>query len=214
MGTVLSTKKLEKAQQQLLLNADIGFVEYDAIKVVPLSFQQIESVENAIITSQNTVKYLVENKIAITNCFCVGTKTKQLLERYNYTVIEVTDYGSSLGKKIVTHQADKNFTFFCGKKRRDELPNLLREQNISFNEVHVYDTLLNPQIFRRTFDGVLFFSPSGVQSFAQNNSLENTIAFCIGNTTATEVKKHTQHVILATKPTIENVIVQVVKKLK
>lgn len=211
--TVLSTKVLDKNQQQLLLNAGIGFVEYDAIKIEPLNFQQRGIVENAIITSQNTVKRLVENKVDINNCFCVGTKTKQLLEEHQYKVIETADYGSLLAQKIIAKHKQKTFTFFCGLKRRDELPGLLRENNVQFDEVHVYDTILNQKKIERTFDGVLFFSPSGVLSFIQENNLQNTTAFCIGSTTAEEAKKHTNNVIIASRPTIENVIVQVVKKL-
>jgi len=98
--------------------------------------------------------------------------------------------------------------------RRDEIPELLRKNNVSFTEVLVYKTVLKPKTFERTFDGVLFFSPSAVESFTKDNKLEDTTAFCIGTTTAAEAEKHTNNIVTATKPTIENVIVQVVKKLK
>lgn len=38
MSTVLSTKILTPVQKQLILNAGIGFVEYDAIKIEHLKF--------------------------------------------------------------------------------------------------------------------------------------------------------------------------------
>ena len=83
-------------------------------------------------------------------------------------------------------------------------------ENIQFKEIEVYKTSLNPQRFPQEFEGVLFFSPSAVQSFTAKNQLKETTAFCIGNTTAAEAQKHTNNIIIATKPTIENVIVQVV----
>src|SRR5258706_9822828 len=44
----------------------------------------------------------------------------------------------------------------------------------------------------KVYDGILFFSPSGVESFFNTNEVnEQTILFAIGNTTATEIKKYT-----------------------
>jgi uroporphyrinogen-III synthase len=104
--------------------------------------------------------------------------------------------------------------FSAEKKRRDELPEILKLENIKCKEIEVYSTGLNPREFPQEFDGILFFSPSAVQSFTAENQLKNTIAFCIGETTATEAKKHTKNIIIATKPSIENVIVQVAKYSK
>jgi len=214
MPTVLSTKKLTESRRSLLLQAGVGLVEYNAIAVEGVDFIAGEKIENAIITSQNTVKALVDKSIKIKNCFCVGEKTKALLEENGYQVKVMTDYGKDLAEIIVKEYADKSFTFFCGNLRRDELPELLTKNKVDFTEIEVYKTVLNSKKFERTFDGVLFFSPSAVESFTNENSLKNTIAFCIGTTTAAEAEKHTNKIIIATKPTIENVIVQVVKKLK
>jgi len=96
----------------------------------------------------------------------------------------------------------------------DEIPKTLQQENINFQEIEVYKTSLNPQGFSQEFDGILFFSPSAVQSFTAKNKLTGITAYCIGNTTALEAQKHTNNIIIATKPTIENVIVQVVKYSK
>ncbi len=66
----------------------------------------------------------------------------------------------------------------------------------------------------RTYDGVLFFSPSAVESFAQRNLFEETTVFCIGKTTEAEARKHTNNIITANRSTIENVIIQVIKHYK
>lgn len=214
MPTVLSTKKLSEPQRSLLLQAGVGLVEYQAIAIEFVDFETKEQIENAIITSQNTVNALVEKNIQIKNCFCVGVKTKAVLKANGFEVKVMTDYGKELAEIIVKEYANETFTFFCGNLRRDELPTMLKENKVAFSEIEVYKTVLKPKKFDRTFDGVLFFSPSAVESFTKENRLENTIAFCIGTTTATEAKKYTNEVNIATKPTIENVIVQVVKKLK
>lgn len=214
MPTVLSTKKLTETQKELLLHSGIGFVEYDAIGINPVDFQVGENIENAIITSQNTIKSLLDKKVRIENCFCVGEKTKKLLEQNGYTVKKIAEYGKDLAKNIVNQFPDQHFTFFCGNWRREELPKILKENKIDFTEVEVYETVLKPKKFDCTFDGILFFSPSAVESFTKENTLKNTNAFCIGTTTAAEAEKYTDKIIIAKQPTIENVIVQVVKHLK
>lgn len=213
MPTVLSSRKLSTAQAQLLLNAGISYVEYDAIKIEFLSVAIPSEIENAIVTSQNTVKALLEKDIKIKNCFCVGEKTKALLEKNGVSVLETTAYGHELAHLIVKKYAYKEFNFFCGNKRREELPSILGKHGIVFEETQVYKTHLNPRAFKQQFDGIMFFSPSQVHSFNQKNNLKNQNAFCIGKTTAAEAEKHTKNTIIATKPTVENVIVQVVKKL-
>ena len=61
------------------------------------------------------------------------------------------------------------------------------------------------------FDAVLFYSPSGVQSFIEDNETNESIAFCIGQTTANEAKKHFSKVEMSSMPTIESVIKSVNK---
>ena len=51
----------------------------------------------------------------------------------------------------------------------------------------------------------MFYSPSTVQSYLEKNSAHG-IAFCIGDTTANEAKKHFDDVRVAKVPTIESVI--------
>ena len=214
MPTVLSTKKLALNQKELLLNSGIGLVEYDAISVKIVDFSlENKKIQNAIFTSKNAVKALEGRDIEIENCFCVGEKTSAYAKAKGLNILEKGDNAKELALKIVKDHTPKNFHFFCGNKRRDELPEILKENNIKFKETRVYETSLNPTKFESEFEGVLFFSPSGVKSFTELNQLKTT-AFCIGETTATEAKKYTDEVITASKPGIENVIAKVVSNLK
>lgn len=214
MATVLSTKKLALNQKELLLNSRIGLVEYDSISIKFIDFTLEEGkIQNAIFTSKNALKAIEAKNIEIENCFCVGEKTSAYAKAFGLKISEKADNAKELALKIVKENSQKEFHFFSGNKRRDELPELLIENNIIYKETRVYETSLNPKQFESEFDGILFFSPSGVQSFIEKNQLKTT-AFCIGETTATEAKKHTSKVIIASKPSIENVIVQVVNYLK
>ncbi|GHA45571.1 uroporphyrinogen III methyltransferase [Salinimicrobium marinum] len=211
--SILSTKKLARNQKELLLNAGLRVVEHDLISIVPIAFEIQELPQNIIFTSKNTVRIVLEKKpdLSTKNIFCVGDKTAAFLNQNGLQVKETANYGQDLAEKIASGYSNEDFIFFCGKKRRPELPDFLRQKKISISEVEVYDTHLVEKKIDRTFDGVLFFSPSAVRSYCAVNGLSGSIAFCIGKTTASEARNHTSDIIVATKPTIENVIVQVVK---
>lgn len=216
--TVLSTKKLALPQKELLLNAGVSFVEYDAIKVEYVDFDFDRQAKNAIFTSQNAVRAFVEKTAGaqegtprVLNCFCVGEKTKTLLEENGQKVVKTAKNALELAKMILkTHKKDA-FLFFCGNRKRAELPTLLTQNDIEFTTVEVYRTHLRPKKMQGNYDGILFFSPSAVESFTAVNGLQNAMAFCIGGTTASEAKKHTNNIVIANKPTVENTLVQVVK---
>ena len=213
MPSVLTTKKLTKSQESLLFNAGISWVNYSAIQIEShKNIQLPELIENAIITSKNA--WLAVNKnTKIENAFVVGSKTEQVLKEANIAIIEKADNAKDLANRIIENHTEKSFIFLCGNKRRDELPKILQQNQIELKEIEVYKTILNPKKFDQEFDGILFFSPSAVQSFFQLNKSKNEIAFCIGNTTANEAKKYTSAIKIANQPTVENVIVQVVKEL-
>lgn len=214
MPSVLTTKKLTKSQESLLFNAGIAWVNYSAIQIeFHKNIQLPELIENAIITSKNAWLAVIKNT-KIENAFVVGSKTAQLLKEANIVIIEKADNAKDLANRIIENHVEKSFTFLCGNKRRDELPELLQQNQIELKEIEVYNTKLNSKKFDQEFDGILFFSPSAVQSFFQLNKSKNEIAFCIGNTTANEAKKYTSAIKTANQPTVENVIVQVVKELK
>jgi uroporphyrinogen-III synthase len=217
MKSVLSTKKLSPSQRQLLINAGVSLVDYNAIKIEYVPFEVFGNIENAIFTSQNAVKVIQESKIKTQNCFCVGEKTKALLEENGQKVVKMTEYASELGQYLVENHKNDYFHFFCGNIRSDEIPSKLKENNIAFEEIEVYKTTLNPKKFERQFDAVLFFSPSGVRSYCEARSnLFNlqTVYVCIGNTTASEAKKYTENVVISNSTTVESVIAKTFKTLK
>lgn len=214
MPTILSTKKLALHQKELLLNSGLAVVTYDAIRIKFLDFGLTSNqVENAIFTSKNAVEAVKDHQLSIQNCFCVGEKTAAYAEENGFKVLLLADNAEELAKKIILDHKDKIFQFFCGEIRRDELPELLKKNDIKFKEITVYSTELNPKKFDSQFDGIMFFSPSGVKSYTKSNNLD-TIAFCIGETTADEARKHTSEVIVANRPGIENVIAKVVSEYK
>lgn len=213
MKTILSTKKLSEAQQQLVLNAGLGLVHMDFIDTAPLNFEYQDNVSNAIFTSKNGVNAVLKHDIKINNAFCVGFRTKELLEQKGITVSLAEKNGATLGKSIANRYKKTSFVYFCAEDRLDILPNKLAEANINVKEIAVYKTVLTPKKVNSEFDGVLFFSPSAVNSFFKLNKL-NSHAFCIGNTTASALKKHITNYTVAKNPSIENVLVTAINYFK
>ncbi len=219
---ILSTKKLSEIQKQLLLNANIALLEADFISIQQTKFA-IETVnENLIFTSQNAVLSLLENMegsptldlLKAKTVFCVGMKTKQLLEENGFNVIVYTGYAADLAEIITLIYGREKFTFFSGNLRRDTLPDALTNANVVFNELQVYKTLLTPQKITAPFDGILFFSPSAVESYLKNNKIKKEMCFCIGTTTAEAVAKVTENIVIANQPTVENTIIQCINEYK
>lgn len=208
---VLSTRKLSPSQRELLLNSGVSVVEADLIRTQPVKTILPERVSNAIFTSQNAVAAIAESKPQIDRCFCVGDKTEAALTALGYTIAEKAYQADKLAQILIDGYARESFTFFCGSLRRESLPLMLREQGMELNEIQVYQTLVNPQHLGNAFDGVLFFSPSAVESFAERNIFGDFVSFAIGKTTEAALKKYTNNIITANKSSIENVIVQVVK---
>lgn len=208
---ILSTKLLNVSQQHLLLNADIAFVHANFIETVPVDFKTENHIENAIFTSKNAFKAVENRNIQIKNVFCIGTKTAASAKNKNINVVATANNASELAELILKNYAVKKFVFFCGESRLAILPDKLKENGIALNEVVVYSTKMIPKRFTGHYDGVLFYSPSGVESFLKLNSLNGTVAFCIGKTTAGAAEKYADEIITATVPSVENVLVQVIK---
>lgn len=214
MIEILSTKELGITQRNILNEAGIICHQHNFININPLKFKAPKKVENAIFTSKNAVKSIQNKNIEITNCFCVGDKTERLLKHHNFNVLEKAYQARTLAQIIISNYSDKEFHLFCGNLRREELPKMLKKEGVIMHETQVYETQLNSKNMLRSFDAVLFFSPSAVESYAQRNLFEDTIVFCLGKTTEAEVRKHTNNLITADRTTVENVLVQVIKHFK
>ena len=209
---LLSTKKLLESQKQLLLSANFAIEEADFINVVNRHFE-IETINDFLIfTSQNAVESVIENEriaeIKTRKCFCVGEKTRALLEQNGFEVIVSSDYASELASIICNQYFKSSFTFFCGNLRRDILPDSLTLAGVIFEEIEVYETVLTPHKAADNLNGILFFSPSGVQSFLKANVIRDEVCFCIGGTTAKALIGITNKVVIANQPNIESTLIK------
>ncbi|WP_309607540.1 uroporphyrinogen-III synthase [Flavobacterium sp.] len=216
--SILSTKTLSSEQRQVFIDADIDILEEDFIQIENNNFELKNINQNLIFSSQNAVLSLTEQldweKLKTKPVFCVGIKTKELLEQNGFVADVYMDYASELAEIITLIYSKESFTFFSGNLRKETLPKALKDAKIKFNEIEVYQTKLAPFKISKEekFDGILFFSPSGVESYLIDNKIKTETCFCIGETTATALHKITKNIIIAENPTIEDVIESCIEK--
>ncbi len=209
---IFSTKNLSIGQQSLL-SPNIGV---DMSDFLTIRFNRIkptvikERLEHVIITSQNAVESLLENftasELDFGSIYCVGRRTKSLIEKRIGNVSHTEASAEKLANFLVSRLKGAKVTFFCGDKRRDELPDILESNGIEVEEVVSYQTLLTPNKMTKAYRGLLFFSPSGVESYLQMNRPGEEVAFCIGSTTASAAKPHFSNVIESKLPSVESVL--------
>lgn len=213
MKTVLSTKKISDKQKAKLEHVGFFVVEKNFIQIEKINFSLENIQENLIFTSKNAVKSVLKHKDEFRDkkVFCVGEKTKKMLQKEGFTVVETENYAEDLAQKIIHNFPSEKFTFFCGNLRRETLPNILKENSVVFNEIEVYKTALHPHKIEGKTDVILFYSPSGVNSFLTENSIQNETCICIGKTTAKALENKTKNILIAAKPSLKSVIKTCIK---
>jgi uroporphyrinogen-III synthase len=149
--------------------------------------------------------------------FCIGSATQQLV-RENFGDDRITGTAASaalLADTIVdwlkrkTEEQAREVFFFCGDQRRDELPEKLRQQDIKVNELVVYKTIQTPHKLEKSYDGIVFFSPSAVHSFFRVNDISvGTTLFSIGQTTADTIRTYTSNQTILSRSTEKSALIR------
>lgn len=208
---VVSTKKLTAEQLQRFDKA-VKVESEDFIKISPNRIPAAtlkQGFRNVVITSQNAVDALLKNiaseELQFKNIYCVGRKTKRLIESRIGPVKHQEKSAKKLADHLVEYIEGLEVTYFCGNLRMDDLPNILTENNIRVKELEVYQTKYSPVEVDENVEGILFFSPSTIASYLSKNTADK-IAYCIGETAAAEAQKHFEDVRVAKIPTVESVI--------
>jgi uroporphyrinogen-III synthase len=200
------------------LDAGFSVTEANFIKTENSDFDLKGINDNLIFTSQNAAQSVLLHpkceELKKRNVFCVGIKTKALLEENGFNVDVYVDYASDLAEIITLIYSNESFTFFSGNLRKETLPKALKEAKIKFNEIQVYETSLTPQKIKAAVEAILFFSPSGVESYLKENTIKKELCFCIGETTADALPKTVKNIIIAAQPSIEDVIEECIEEYK
>jgi uroporphyrinogen-III synthase len=219
--TILSTRPLETALLEAAkakdINIDIvSFIDTTAINTGSTK-EEIKKVltqpANIVFTSMNAVQAVanqLNGEAPAWNIFCIGNTTRELAAKYfGDTAVRGTGANAlALADNIIADRSIKQVIFFCGDQRREELPGRLRQHGVTVQEIIVYHTTSTPHKINKLYDGILFFSPSAVQSFFYGNPVQSsTIMFAIGQTTADAIKNFTDNtLVISDKPGKEDLV--------
>jgi hydroxymethylbilane synthase len=208
---IYSTKTLT-TDQRLLLNEKVIVESSDFVK---MSLNRIKPqvvrtpIDNVIISSKNSVEALLHNFSAVElqfkNIYCIGRRTKRLVEKRIGPVKHTEKNAKTLAEYLVEYIDGNEVTYFCSDFGADDLSLILIDGGIKVNEVEAYQTKFDVEKIKDSVEGVMFYSPSTIQSYLKENDPDK-IAFCIGDATAAEAKKRFEDIRVSKLPTVESII--------
>ncbi|TAL44114.1 MAG: uroporphyrinogen-III synthase [Chitinophagaceae bacterium] len=224
--SILSTRPIDESliKEAKRLNIEIDVLSF--IETGPTrSIEVQQKIENALLKSSAVVFTSMNAVDAVANemdgqrpdwkIYSIGNTTKQLVKKYfgEESIAGTADSAAALAELIAEEYDSDEIFFFCGDQRRDELPDILRSNDIPVNEIVVYQTIPVKHKIEKTYYGILFFSPSAVESLFSNNKVpDQTILFAIGNTTANEIKKYSNNkIIIGDEPGKENLVKKMIR---
>lgn len=199
---ILFTKNIDPSIISKELGEDISVDCVEVIKTNPIMITPFDLKNYSLIfTSVNGVMSFFKNGFKpnedftaknYNKIYCVGEKTKRELRKHGFGTFKVLKNAETLSRFIIGKCQHEQFLHFCGNLAINVLDKDLPLQNIKYKKVTVYNTQeLNP-IITEKYHAAVFFSPSGVRSFAKRNSLEGLTLFSIGETTSIELRNYTQ----------------------
>lgn len=227
--TILSTKILPPGfHSSLPANVDLKEAEFISIQPLPLSLIQKEISRLALPSEKLSVVFTSAHAVVDVNelllkedpqkpeieVYCLGGATLEMVKEKlaDIRIAGEAENAAALAKKIIAESV-REVIFFCGNKRRDELPVLLEEQGVKVDEVVVYRTELQPVKVSGKFDAVLFFSPSGVESFFSSNTLAaEAVCIAIGDTTASAISAYAANKTIKCEQPTKNCMLAAIKE--
>jgi uroporphyrinogen-III synthase len=207
---ILSTRPIDPSQIQNAkdLGIDIDCIPF--IETSPILDKDLNKKVKELLLSEATVVFTSMNAVdAVASSiskskpdwkiYCIGITTNKLVKHHfgEQAITGTATNAAELAGLIVEERKTNKLYFFCGDQRREELPQILRNNGIRVTEIEVYHTKEIHHAIDKTYHGILFFSPSAATSFFNSNKLpSSTVIFAIGTTTANEIAAKTNNKIV------------------
>ena len=215
---IVSTRKIEADLKQMaseknIIISDFDFLNYEYIQSQDIINLLSDNTAPLIFSSQHAVKailqLLTKNNLQLKSksCYTIEGVTENLALKNGFTILGSAKDSNLLANKIIEQKRDR-LIFCCGNIRLNNLKDILIKNKIELLELEVYKKTLTPHKLHNNFDGIMFFSPSQIDSFLKTNSLSiDTPSFCIGNTTANYLKsKNHLNFIISKNQSVKSVI--------
>lgn len=214
---IIDERLLSKELGSDILVECIEVIRTESIRTAPFDLKNY----SLIFTSVNGVSSFFKNQFKpnedftaknYNKIYCVGEKTKRELRKHGFGTFKVLKNAEALSAFIIGKCQHEQFLHFCGNLAINVLDKDLPLQNIKYKKITVYNTEeLYPSVSEK-YHAAVFFSPSGVRSFAKLNSLDGMKIFSIGETTSGELRKYTGDKIFTSEGNTLISILELIKK--
>lgn len=222
---ILSTRELDEELLELAAERGVHIEVSPFIRIEPVESVEVQQEVEAALMMSATVIFTSANAVEavygflsdvepLWTVYCIGHATAdRVTEYFPFARLAGTaDSAADLAGMIIEEADTAEVIFFCGDKRRDELPEMLRGADFDVDEIVVYQTVATPHKVKKNYHAVMFFSPSGVESFFELNRLPpGTPLFAIGETTAATIRKRCDNPVMTpAEPAKDEMVNQVI----
>ncbi|CAM2930169.1 uroporphyrinogen-III synthase [Chryseobacterium flavum] len=219
---ILFTKNIDQAIISKELGEHISADCVEVIKTQPIMINPFDLKNFSLIfTSVNGVIAFFKNRFKpnedftaknYNKIYCVGEKTKKELRKHGFGTFKVLKNAETLSRFIISKCQHEQFLHFCGNLALNVLDKDLPLQNIKYKKITIYNTEETNPLITEKYHAAVFFSPSGVRSFAKQNSLEDMMLFSIGETTSGELRNYTKEKIFTSEDNNLTSVFELIKR--
>ncbi len=211
MTIVLSTKILDDATlvRARLLNLAVQGVDFIETRAFDFNLVEASSFDTVAFTSANAVKHFFEKAGAASlikgkSIYALQGRTEDVLTKRGALPKKTAHNAAGLADLILESGSAKSVLHPSGNLRLDRLEMKLGARGVGYIPLLVYKTVFHSDIkVAEPADAVMFYSPSGIESFFVKNDISNkTVCCCIGETTANALKEKRKeaNIILPKEP--------------
>lgn len=195
---IVSTRKLTSAKMHELQMAGWEFTDHDFISKlihVPTELNAQSIHKHVVLTSITGVKAFLQivKQLHLNSedyiVYCISRGTREYAAASKLNIKSTAPTASALADEILRDVEVKTVTHVSSNLRREELSEKLKNAGVAVHNVIAYRTEFTPLVLGSSYDGIIFFSPSAVDSFLSLNPLQQVPCFCIGQTTADYAKQ-------------------------
>lgn len=228
MRNILFARSVDSIYVKSLESYGLNILMVDFLKIDLLEVPSFDVEQNSafIFTSSNGVDgyKLWMKKSRFSRCneyvaFSTSGNTKKLVDQIGFKEAHcakdsnrladlITEMNSLIPKSVYYH-------FTC-KNRLNVLDQRLRGAQIELEIKEVYRKEILEKKIDFDYDSVVFYSPSQIEGFLANNSLNIYMpVFCIGNTTGDAARQAGfQYVSIASEPTTQSILELITSNFK
>ena len=207
---IVSTRRLTSGIVDELKAKGWMFTDHDFISKlihVPADLQAQAIRKHVVLTSITGVKAFLEITTQLQldsdhyQVYCLSRGTREYASASGLDIKSSAPNASALAEEILKDVEVKAVTHVSSNLRRDELSDKLIKAGVAVHDVIAYRTEFTPIVIDHSYDAIIFFSPSAVDSFLSLNGLQQVPCFCLGKTTAVYAKQEGyQHTYIPEAP--------------